>query len=109
MNAEASDRGLCIGRPPETYETIEFQRATDSSTNGKVSLKRTESKMDDRQQDTGEYTIIDDVADNLHGEYRRHTNKRGNKALRVESFVQGKTSQAPSFNNARPDRYTKEQ
>ena len=109
MDAEMNEQSLQRENSRKTYENIKFPRTTNSGANKTVSLKRTESKMDDEQQDNGEDSIIDDAADDIHWEYQRHTNKRRNKAPRAESFVQGRTMLSPSLDHSTTDSNTNQQ
>jgi hypothetical protein len=95
MNTEAKDR-LCNHEVIlQNCEQIKLSNNASSmnNINKKTSLKRTESKMDDNQQEPDINSDVDYENEDSDTQWKHQgrPNKRGNKAPRTDSFVHGRT------------------
>lgn len=105
MSTEDKDRLCNHGIIHKDYEQTKLLNATTTTNNvnNKTSLKRTESKMDDNQQESD---IITDVGyENEDGDtqwkHEGHLNKRKNKASHIDPVIHERTSTSSIRGNDR--------
>ncbi|CAF3382710.1 unnamed protein product [Rotaria socialis] len=105
MSKNEKDRMCDHQNIQQLYEQIKHTSTTNySNDNSKKSLKRTESKMDENQLDSEDNSEIESQnTDDLEWKHQRKSNKRGNKAPRLGSFVQGRTITSSSRGYSRTE------
>jgi hypothetical protein len=97
MSKDAKDR-LCNHENVQlAYDQIKSTNNSSNNNNRKSSLKRTESKMDENQQEYEDNPGAKNEMDDYQWRIQNRSNKRGNKAPRMDSFVQGRTITSSSL------------
>ena len=89
MSKQDKDRMCDKGSMQENHELIKLSTNTNGSK--KSTLKRTESKMDENNQESDDYSENESEFDEMQCRVQGRPNQRGNKAPRIESFVQERT------------------
>ncbi|CAF4597855.1 unnamed protein product [Rotaria socialis] len=105
MSKNEKDRMCDHQNIQQLYEQIKHTSTSNyNNDNSKKSLKRTESKMDENQLDSEDNSEIESQnTDDLEWKHQRKSNKRGNKAPRLGSFVQGRTITSSSRGYSRTE------
>ena len=98
MSKDEKDRLCEHGILREIGGQTNTTNSTYNIINKKSTLKRTESKMDESQDDSNDIQEIDKDYEQLQWRQQQHNrNKRMNKAPRTDSFVQGRTITSSSY------------
>jgi hypothetical protein len=97
MSNDAKDRLCNHENIQPAYEQMKFNNNSSNNNNRKSSLKRTESKMDHNQQESEDNPEVESEIDDHQWRYQNRPNKRGIKAPRTDSFVQGRTITSSSY------------